>query len=96
MTIKTVTLAVAGGCLAIALASAAQAGSYAAGCTTAPQGNWKAADTSAAKAVELGYKVAKTKISGSCHEVYATKDGQRFELFFDPVSNALVHTQAKG
>ena len=83
-------------CLATTLTVPAQAGKYAAGCTTEPQAGWKAVDTSAAKAVELGYKVAKTKISGTCHEVYATKDGKRFELFFNPVSNALVHTEAKG
>ena len=93
---RTGLLAATGVCLATTLTVPAQAGKYAAGCTTEPQAAWKAVDTSAAKAVELGYKVAKSKVSGTCHEVYATKDGKRFELFFNPVSNALVHTEAKG
>ena len=93
---RTHLLAATGACIAITLSVPAQAGTYAAGCTTEPQASWKAVDTSAAKAVELGYKVAKSKVSGTCHEVYATRDGKRFELFFNPVSNTLVHTETKG
>lgn len=81
--------------LATALASPATAGTYAPGCTKEPQAAWKAVDTSATKAVGLGYAVSKTKTTGTCHEIYATKDGKKFELFFNPVTNDLVHTQAK-
>ncbi|HRD76351.1 MAG TPA: PepSY domain-containing protein [Hyphomicrobiaceae bacterium] len=77
------------------LAPAAGAGSYPPGCTTEPRTTWKAESTSAAKATGLDYVVSKTKISGTCHEVYATKGGQKFELFFNPVTNVLVHTTSK-
>jgi hypothetical protein len=82
--------------MAVGTASrAAHAGSFAAGCTKEPSSAWKATETSAAKAVSLGYIVSKTKTTGTCHEIYATKGGQRFELFFNPVTNDLVHTAAK-
>lgn len=83
--------------LGIALAGTAPvaAGTYAPGCTKEPQSAWKAVDTSAAKAVGLGYAVSKTKTTGTCHEIYVTKDGKKFELFFNPVTNDLVHTQSK-
>lgn len=86
---------------AIALAAALSgiapvtAGTYAPGCTKEPQSAWKAVDTSASKAASLGYAVSKTKTTGTCHEIYATKDGKKFELFFNPVTNDLVHAQAK-
>lgn len=92
MSFKTATAA------ALFLAAAGQtalAGSYAPGCTKEPNSAWKAVDTSAAKATTLGYAISKSKTSGSCHEVYATKDGRRFELFFNPVTNDLVHTASK-
>ena len=50
---------------------------------------------SAAKAVALGYTVSKTKVTGTCHEIYVTKDGRKFELFFNPVTNDLIHTATK-
>ncbi len=73
----------------------ATAGTYAPGCTKEPQSAWKAVDTSASKAIGLGYVVSKTKTTGSCHEIYVTKGGKKFELFFNPVTNDLVHTKAK-
>lgn len=97
MKIKTMTTAAAalGVSLAAASLPAALAGTYAPGCTKEPQSIWKAVDTSAAKAVALGYAVSKTKLTGTCHEIYVTKDGKKFELFFNPVTNDLVHTAAK-
>lgn len=92
---KTIKAAVAGLILAVPALATAQAGTYAPGCTTEQQSAWKAVDTSAAKAVALGYTVSKTKITGTCHEIYVTKDGRKFELFFNPVTNDLIHTAAK-
>ena len=31
-----------------------------------------------------GYEVRKSKIEGSCYEVYGVKDGKLFELFYSP------------
>jgi hypothetical protein len=78
-----------------ALASPAAASSRADGCTKAPQADWAKIEMSEAKAKADGYVVSKSKISGSCHEVYASKDGKRFELFYDPTNQTLIETVAK-
>jgi hypothetical protein len=91
MTLKTLAIAAA----TFAAAGAASAGSYAPGCTKEPQTAWKSVDSSAAKATSLGYTTSKTKTTGSCHEIYATKGGKKFELFFNPVTNDLVHSATK-
>ena len=95
MQFKSVAATITGLCLALPALATAHAGTYAPGCTKEPQSAWKAIDTSAAKAVALGYTVSKTKLTGSCHEIYVTKGGQKFELFFNPVTNDLVHTASK-
>lgn len=64
-------------------------------CTKEPKSAWQASDAAKAKATELGYTVSKVKEEDACWEVYA-KDaqGQRFELFFNPVSLDLVRRKA--
>lgn len=76
-------------------ASSAYAGSYAAGCTKSPQASWMKIEDIEAKAKSDGYLVMRSKVSGSCYEVYATKDGKRFELFYDPTSAQLASTTRK-
>lgn len=80
---------------AFASVAAAHAGSYPAGCTSEPQSAWTNIQNAEAKAKAAGYTVAKSKVSGSCHEVYASKDAQRYELFYNPTSGALIHSRAK-
>jgi hypothetical protein len=78
-----------------ASATSALAGSYDGTCTTEPQKNWIKIEMIEMKAKEACYSVSKSKISGSCYEVYATKDSKRFELFYNPMSADIVHTVAK-
>jgi hypothetical protein len=47
------------------------------------------------KAKEAGYTVAKSKVAGTCYEVYATKGDQRFELFYNPMTAELVEAVTK-
>lgn len=89
---RTVLLGVT---LASLLAVPADAATFSKGCTTEPQGKWMAMEAVQAKAVSLGYAVAKAKVAGTCYEVYATKDAKRFELFFNPMTAELIHTEAK-
>lgn len=95
MQFKTIAATVAGLCLAVPPLATAHAGNDAHGCTKEPQSAWKAVDTSAAKAVALGYTVSKSKVSRTCHEIHATKDGRKFELYFNPVTNDLIHTASE-
>lgn len=62
-------------------------------CTDAPRAEWKPVADFEAKAKELGYTVTKVEISGTCYEVYGTKDGVRYELYFNPKTGDLVKTE---
>lgn len=82
--------------LAVSLAFAAPA--FADGvdkCTDEAQDKWMTQEQISAKAVELGYEVTKSKVEGTCYEVYAKKDGKEFEVFFNPVTAEVVLEQAE-
>ena len=65
-------------------------------CTKAPKASWQPASAAEAAATAAGYDVRKTKVEGSCYEVYGVnKQGKLFELFYDPVDLKLMHTKAK-
>jgi hypothetical protein len=76
-------------------AVSATAGTHHEGCTKEPQANWMKSELVESKAKEAGYTVSKSKVSGSCYEVYATKGEKRFELFYNPVTAQLVEEVAK-
>ncbi|MEQ1649165.1 MAG: PepSY domain-containing protein [Hyphomicrobiaceae bacterium] len=64
-------------------------------CTTEPQAKWKPQAEAEATAKTAGYEVRRSKIEGSCYEVYAVKDGKNLELFYNPVDLKLMHTVTK-
>ena len=47
------------------------------------------------KAKALGYEVRRSKVEGSCYEVYGVKEGKLYELFYSPEDLSLKHTIAK-
>lgn len=64
-------------------------------CTTAPKSSWKPQADAEALAKSAGYDVRRSKIDGTCYEVYGVKDGKLYELFYNPVDLKLMHTKAK-
>ena len=64
-------------------------------CTKLAKASWKPASEAEAAAQSAGYEVRKTKVEGSCYEVYAVKGGKLFELFYSPEDLSLKHTKAK-
>ncbi len=78
----------------IALSAFSIAGVALAGpvCTTEPKAKWLTEVQMKAKVAELGYKSIKTfQVSGSCYEIYGlNKDGKRAEVYFNPVTGAVV------
>jgi hypothetical protein len=64
-------------------------------CTKLEKASWKPASEAEAKAKAAGYEVRRTKIEGSCYEVYGVKEGKLFELFYSPEDLSLKHTIAK-
>jgi hypothetical protein len=51
-----------------------------------------------AEVAELGYERIRTfEISGDCYEIYGyTKDGKKAEVYFDPVTGAVVQANIGG
>jgi hypothetical protein len=64
-------------------------------CTTEAKEKWKPQPDAEAAAKAAGYEVRRSKIEGSCYEVYAVKDGKNLELFYNPMDLKLVHTVTK-
>nr|WP_244068880.1 PepSY domain-containing protein [Bradyrhizobium sp. Ce-3] len=84
---------VVGGVLGLA-GSAAFADGYK-NCTKLDKASWKPASEAEAKAKALGYEVRRSKVEGSCYEVYGVKEGKLYELFYSPEDLSLKHTIAK-
>lgn len=80
---------------ALAAPALAQAGPA---CTNQPRENWIAEDAMKAKLPALGFDKIKTfKVTGSCYEIYGyTKDGQKAEVYFNPVSGDIVKSYIGG
>jgi hypothetical protein len=64
-------------------------------CTKLAKASWKPASEAEAKAKEAGYEVRRSKVEGSCYEVYGVKGGKLFELFYSPEDLSLKKTIAK-
>ncbi|MFC5325569.1 PepSY domain-containing protein [Bradyrhizobium oligotrophicum] len=64
-------------------------------CTKLDKASWKPASEAEAKAKDAGYEVRRSKVEGSCYEVYGVKGGKLYELFYSPEDLSLKHTIAK-
>lgn len=78
--------------LAAAALSIASMASASPRCTKEPQSKWLTPAQMKAKIATMGYRDIKVfQVSGSCYEIYAhTKDGRRAEVYFNPVTGAVV------
>lgn len=63
-------------------------------CTSAPRSTWIAMSVVTAKAQTMGYSVWKSEISGTCYEIYGRKNGQSYELYFNPATGDLVKIES--
>ncbi len=64
-------------------------------CTKLKKDAWKPATEAEAAAKRAGYDVTRSKVEGSCYEVYAKKDGKLYELFYSPEDLSLKHTKER-
>lgn len=67
-------------------------------CTAEPKEKWMTEAAMQAKVAELGYERIRTfKVSGDCYEIYGyTKKGERAEVYFNPVTGAVVKANIGG
>ncbi len=85
--------------LAVGLALAASTFANAAPkCTAEPKDKWMSEQAMKTKAAELGYERIKTfKVSGDCYEIYGyARDGQKAEVYFNPVTGDVVKANIGG
>ncbi len=64
-------------------------------CTDAPMDKWMKPEQVKAMLEEKGYKVRKVKVEGTCLEAYAMKDGQKVEIYMDPVTGEFRKVKMK-
>ena len=82
----------------ITIVSAPAIAQAAPNCTSEPRDKWMTEEAMKAKVTTLGYERIKTfKISGNCYEIYGyTKDGQKAEVYFNPVTADIVKSNIGG
>ena len=80
--------------LLVVLVLSAVSGTALAGptCTSEPKEKWLSESAMKAKIATLGYTYKVFKVTtGNCYEIYGQdKAGQRIEIYFHPVTGALV------
>lgn len=87
MSRKFVVIAAAGLCLASSAALASPT------CTKEPEDKWLSETAMKQKITEMGYKEIKVfkKTTTGCYEIYGyTADGRKAEVYFNPVTAAIV------
>lgn len=89
---KFLTKTILIGLIATGIGSGAWASSYE--CESEPKSEWKAEAEAKALLVAQGYQIRTIKVEGGCYEFYATKDGQRFEIFVNPATLKVVKVKA--
>ena len=91
---KILTIAAAGFMFAATLP--AHASSDDVSCGSPATGQKLSIEAITAKVTEMGYDVRKVESDDNCYEVYAIdKNGERFELYINSVSGALVKSKRK-
>ncbi len=66
-------------------------------CTTSDVSEWMDQEQFQSSLKEAGYKIKKFKVTdGNCYEIYGwNQEGQKVEIYFDPVSGNPVKTKVE-
>lgn len=63
-------------------------------CTKLPKSQWMPQEKMMAKLKAEGYEIKKFKVEDSCYEIYGhDKAGHKVEVYFDPVTGAVVKSK---
>lgn len=68
-------------------------------CTSEPQSKWLSEETMKAKIAKMGYKKIRVfqKTMSGCYEIYGfTADNKKAEVYFNPVTGAVVEKNIDG
>ncbi len=64
-------------------------------CNAGPKSGWMPKETIAHSLKAQGYKVRKVEVEDGCYEVYAMKDGRKYEIYVNPTTGTVVKTKEK-
>jgi len=66
-------------------------------CTEASKDSWQNGEAFKAQLVDNGYQIKTFKVTKtSCYEIYGTdKDGQKVEIYFNPVDGSVIRQKTK-
>jgi len=64
-------------------------------CESGEKSQWMSKTEVIEFVVQQGYEVRKVEVENGCYEVYAKKDGKRFELFVNPLTGSIEKTKQK-
>jgi len=60
-------------------------------CTDEPKSKWMTEEAFKQKVTSEGYTIRKFKQPGTCYEIYGKdKDGNKVEIYFNPVDGSIV------
>lgn len=77
--------------LVLALVAAAGVAQAKKNCTDQPKDKWMSVEDFKKRIEAEGYTIRKLKQPGTCYEIYGTnKDGQKVEIYFNPVDGSIV------
>ncbi|VAW03960.1 hypothetical protein MNBD_ALPHA01-1323 [hydrothermal vent metagenome] len=64
-------------------------------CNAGPKSEWMPKETITHSLKAQGYKVRKVEVEDGCYEVYAMKDGRKYEIYVNPTTGTVVKTKEK-
>ncbi len=64
-------------------------------CESGPKSQWMTKESVTKTLKEEGYEIRKVEVEDGCYEVYAMKDGKKFEFFSNPGNGNVVDTEVK-
>ncbi|MGM8060658.1 PepSY domain-containing protein [Vogesella indigofera] len=80
--------------VALMAAFASSAAFAGAECAAQPKDKWQKEADFQKQLTTQGYQIKKFKVSGNCYEIYGkNKQGQKVEIYFDPVSGKAVKSE---
>lgn len=80
--------------VALMAAFASSAAFASAECPAQPKDKWQKEADFQKQLTAQGYQIKKFKVSGNCYEIYGkNKQGQKVEIYFDPVSGKAVKSE---
>ncbi|VAV89326.1 hypothetical protein MNBD_ALPHA02-348 [hydrothermal vent metagenome] len=64
-------------------------------CDSGPKSQWMTKTSITKTLKEEEYEIRKVEVEDGCYEVYAMKDGKKYEIYINPKNGKIVDTEEK-